>query len=330
MASELLAKAEATQGCGSAQLMCLPLVVFRLHQARNVDLYIWPDGAEEPALYCSADVLLTEHDLEKLTERGCRALYLSRKAYGDLSEDLVASLDGILADESLGAEDRLAVLQSAMSLEVDAAFHAIDCDRFVSLSEKVAGQISSLLNEHDVVPRKLFQMLRHDFFTFTHITNVATFATLLAAELGLDEKEQRQITVGGLLHDIGKRFVPPNVLCKPGKLTQEEWDIIKEHPVRGYEDLCERDDLNLGQLMMVYSHHERIDGKGYPVGMMGDEIHPWAKMLAVVDVFDALTGARPYRSAWKAADALAYLERNVGTQFDAEMVRCWMSAMKRS
>jgi len=331
MAVSATANASGQSTCAASQLMCVPLVVFRLQQARDIDLYIWPTGDEEPTLYCSADVQLTTDDLERLVARGCRELYVSRNAYADLSDQLAASLDGILADGSIEVEERLAVLQSALALEIDAAFHAIDCDRFVTLSHDVAKQISSLLTEHEIVPRRLFQMLRHDFYTFTHITNVATFATVLAKESGItDEEEQQQITVGGLLHDIGKRFIPATILCKQGKLTDEEWDLIRSHPTRGYEDLCERDDLTYAQLMMVYSHHERIDGKGYPVGVKGESIHPWAKLLAVVDVFEALTGARPYRAPWKVSDALTYLERNAGTQFDGEMVQCWLSAMKQA
>jgi HD-GYP domain-containing protein (c-di-GMP phosphodiesterase class II) len=281
-------------------------------------------------LYCSADVLLTEQDINRLLERGCRALYLSDAAHAELSEQLTASLGDRLADNSSAPEERLAYLQSAMALEIDTAFHTIDCDRFVSLSHQIAGQINALLAETDVVPKRLVQMLRHDFYTFTHITNVATYAAILADKLGIVAEERQKITVGGLLHDIGKRFIPASILCKKGQLTPREWEQVRSHPQRGYEDLREREDLDPGQLMMVYSHHERIDGKGYPVGLVGDEIHPWARLLTVVDVFDALTGARPYRSSWKVTEALAYLERNAGTQFDGEIVQCWLSAMNQN
>jgi len=311
-------------------MMCVPLTVFRLHQARDVDLYLWPDGDEEPTLYRSADVALSTTDLERLMERGQRVLWVTRSAYADLNDQLNQSLDGILSDSAVAVEERMAVLQTALALEVDTAFHLLNCDRYVSLSQQVSRQINALLNEQAVVPRKLFEILRHDFYTFTHVTNVASFASLLADQLGIkDPLEREEITVGALLHDMGKRFIPASVLCKPGKLTDAEWRLIKTHPQRGYEDLSDRGDLNSGQLMMVYSHHERIDGKGYPVGLVAEEIHPWARLLSVVDVFEALTGARPYRPACKPADALAYLERNAGIQFDSEMTRCWISAMRQ-
>jgi len=328
MAVNAIAKTDSSTS--APHMMCVPLTVFRLHEARDVDLYIWPEGDEEPTLYRSSDVALSATDLNRLMERGHRALFVTRNAYADLSDQLNRALDGILSDYSVSVEERMAVLQTALALEVDSAFHMINCDRYVAVAQQVAGQINALLSEQAVVPRKLFEILRHDFYTFTHVTNVASFVSLLADQLGIkDAVEREQITVGALLHDIGKKFVPASVLCKPGKLNDMEWRLIKAHPQRGYEELCDREDMSAGQLMMTYSHHERIDGKGYPVGLTGDEIHPWARMLSVVDVFEALTGARPYRPAMKPSEALAYLERNAGTQFDSEIARCWISAMQR-
>jgi HD-GYP domain-containing protein (c-di-GMP phosphodiesterase class II) len=251
--------------------------------------------------------------------------------YDALDRRLKAALDGILADQSLSVESRMAVLQTAVAVEVDVAFHMIKCDRAVDLAQRMAGQITRLLDSGSLVPRKLFHMVQHDFYTFTHVTNVASFATLLADQLGISNAENREkITVGALLHDIGKRFIPPSVLCKRGKPTNEEWELIRAHPQLGYEELCDRTDLEFGQLMMVYSHHERLDGGGYPVGLEDADIHPWAKLLAVVDVFDAITSARPYRQPMKLADALEHLERQAGSHFDAEMVRCWASAMRQN
>jgi HD-GYP domain-containing protein (c-di-GMP phosphodiesterase class II) len=330
MAPNASTKPVGTTPSAPAQMMCVPLTVFRLHDAREVDLYIWQDGDDEPTLYCSSDVALTTTDLDRLTQRGYRALYVTRNAYADFSEQLHQELNRILFDESVAVEERLSVLQTAFALEVDSAFQVINCDRAVSLSKNLAQTINGLLCARTVVPHKLFDMLRHDFYTFTHVTNVASFATLLAEELGIsDPADRERITVGALLHDIGKKHVPPSVLCKPAKLDEAEWRLVKLHPQRGYEELCDRDDMTFGQLMMVYSHHERIDGKGYPVGLIGEDIHDWAKLLSVVDVFEALTGARPYRSALKPSEALEFLERNAGAQFDSEMTRCWISVMRQ-
>lgn len=310
--------------------MCVPLAVFQVLRTRDVDLYCLPEGAATPILYRSSQIAISDEDIATLRQRGHRALYVATAEYDVLDQQLKAALDGILADESLAVESRMAVLQTAAAIEVDVAFHMIKCDRAVDVAHRVAGQIARLLDGNSLAPRKLFHLVQHDFYTFIHVTNVASFATLLADQLGVSTPENREkITVGALLHDIGKRFIPANVLCKRGKPTDDEWHLIQAHPQRGYEDLSDRTDLELGQLMMVYSHHERLDGGGYPVGLVDKEIHPWAKLLAVVDVFDALTSARPYRSPMKVAEALEFLERHAGEQFDREMVRCWASAMRQ-
>src|SRR5215211_7047626 len=122
MAPNTSVKPDGSTSSAPAQLMCVPLTVFRLHDAREVDLYIWQEGAEEPTLYCSSDVALTATDLDHLMERGHRALYVTRNAYADLSEQLNRALNGILSDDSVAIEERLAVLQTALALEVDAAF----------------------------------------------------------------------------------------------------------------------------------------------------------------------------------------------------------------
>jgi HD-GYP domain-containing protein (c-di-GMP phosphodiesterase class II) len=149
---------------------------------------------------------------------------------------------------------------------------------------------------------------------------------VLAVRLGnFDSVEVAQIAAGGILHDIGKRHIPLTILNKTSKLTDAEWEVIQQHPVTGYRELAMRDDLTEGQLMMVYQHHERLDGSGYPAGITGDEIHPWAKICAVADVFDAMTCQRSYRRAIPIAEVFSYLRRMAGIKFDEDIVDCWLS-----
>ncbi len=102
------------------------------------------------------------------------------------------------------------------------------------------------------------------------------------------------------------------------------------HPVLGFRKLAHREDLFEGQLMMAYQHHERLDGKGYPVGCVESDIHPWAKLCAVVDVFEALTSQRPYRTPMPRSKALMLQQRDSGTAFDPEMLACWKSIIQRN
>jgi HD-GYP domain-containing protein (c-di-GMP phosphodiesterase class II) len=314
----------------AAQYTCVPLSVFRVQRTAPVNLYCQLDADEHPVLYRSPSIPLTDRDIEDLRNRGHRALYVANGDFNAFGHGLSESLQSTLDDNDIPPEEKFSFLQSATAAEVNAAFSAIKCDRAVSLAQTLSKQIAELLSQNTIVPRKLFAMVRHDFYTFTHVTNVAGFAALLAEKLGYtDPAEQEQITAGALLHDIGKRFIPSSLLTKKGALSEAEWNTIREHPQRGYEDLCDREDLSEGQLMMIYSHHERIDGRGYPVGLVGSEIHEWARLLAVVDVFDAITSHRPYRTPMKLAEGLEYLQRHVGAHFESEMVRCWVSTMQQ-
>jgi HD-GYP domain-containing protein (c-di-GMP phosphodiesterase class II) len=133
-----------------------------------------------------------------------------------------------------------------------------------------------------------------------------------------------------MLHDVGKRFIPSAILHKDGQLSPEEREMLETHPLRGYVELCDRPGLEFGQLMMVYQHHERIDGGGYPVRILGDEIHPWAKMLSVINVFDGMTAKRGQVRPAKLENVLDYQRQQAGTQFDPEVVKCWISIMSKA
>jgi HD-GYP domain-containing protein (c-di-GMP phosphodiesterase class II) len=138
------------------------------------------------------------------------------------------------------------------------------------------------------------------------------------------------IGTAAVLHDIGKRQVPSAVLNKPGRLDAEEWDLVQEHPRTGFDQLAPRGDLTWDQLMMIYQHHERLDGRGYPVGLEGDEIHEWARICAIADVFDALTSERPYRKPDTLDKVLDYLQSLAGNSLDKEMIHCWTMIAKHS
>ena len=118
--------------------------------------------------------------------------------------------------------------------------------------------------------------------------------------------------------------IDQRVLAKRGRLSIEEYREVQRHPVVGLVQLAACSDLTQGQLLMVYQHHERLDGSGYPVGVVDDEIHCWAKLCAVVDVFAALTSDRAHRSAMPTLQALECLQRDLGNSFDPEILACWV------
>jgi len=163
-----------------------------------------------------------------------------------------------------------------------------------------------------------------DTETEGHSERVAAYTMLIAHQLGLPKEELPHIERGALLHDIGKIGVPDHILYKPGPLTPDEWEIMRQHPVIGYR-MCMKVGMLHPAAPIVLHHHERWDGKGYPHGLSGEEIPLGARIFAIADTLDAMTSNRPYRKALSFAQAREEIERCAGTQFDPELVKVFLS-----
>jgi HD-GYP domain-containing protein (c-di-GMP phosphodiesterase class II) len=259
-----------------------------------------------------------------LSKQSERVLYMASHDFMRYEAQLERHLDSLSRRSDVAPQQRVAALQSIAGPAIERTMTAVHADRAVEQSRRVGRQIVQLLGQSELAPSELFRMLRHDHYTYTHILNVSSYCLLLAERLGIrDAAQLEEITVGGLMHDLGKRHLPPSLLTKPDKLTPQERQLIEAHPRWGFEELVRTGEATEGQLMMVYQHHEHIDGGGYPVRVMRDEIHPWARLCAVADVFDALTCLRPYRKPMSSRSALEFMQQRAGRQFDAEMLQCW-------
>lgn len=161
-----------------------------------------------------------------------------------------------------------------------------------------------------------------DSYTAGHNYRVALYALKLAEEMGLSSSQLRAIAQGGLVHDIGKIYIPDGILNKPGKLTPEERSIIEAHPVSGF-DICKRLGFMTDELAVIRSHHEKWDGTGYPDRLSGENIPLVARITAVADVYDALTSSRAYRHAMSHEEAMEILLKESGNHFDPRCIRAW-------
>lgn len=163
-----------------------------------------------------------------------------------------------------------------------------------------------------------FALDAKDPYTHGHSLRVTLYSLILANSLDLSDEVLEEIETAGLLHDIGKIGIPQSILCKPGKLTDEEFEIMKSHPEQGEKMI-----MNIKKLKLIANwlrtHHERWDGKGYPSGLKGDEIPISARIIALADTYDAMTSTRPYRKELEHEVAIQEIARCAGTQFDPEL-----------
>jgi HD-GYP domain-containing protein (c-di-GMP phosphodiesterase class II) len=319
----------STSRSASGEGGMVPVAVRTLLPSAEVqfDLYILHGEGGQPRLFRQHDYPFTQDDLEKLLERGIQTLYVS---YADSKSYTDYLLARVVEDETIPLAKRYEVLREAARAVLTSALASKNVDRVVGATGDVAAQMVGTICNSNAVLFDIFELMAHDYGTFAHMMNASTYAVLLAHAFGIsNQQELIEIGQGALLHDVGKLEISPKILGKRERLTEDETQIIKRHPACGFRKLSRRNDLSWSQLMMVYQHHERCDGRGYPANLLRSEIHEWARLCAIADVFDALTNDRSYRNAAALDDVLQYFDAQAGQGFDEEMVHCLIAAMTR-
>jgi len=207
--------------------------------------------------------------------------------------------------------------------------HLLLSDRALWLEKRVKQAIGEIeQREQDTMMRLARVGELRDNYTGRHVKRIGQYAALLARELGQEDAFCRLIEHAAPLHDIGKVGIPDAILLKAGSLTKDEWTLMKTHPQLGHDLLAESPSpvMQLGATIALH-HHERYDGTGYPHGLSGDQVPLAARIVTVVDIFDALLSRRPYKPAWPLPEVLSHLERLSGQALDPECLRAFFSVL---
>lgn len=186
--------------------------------------------------------------------------------------------------------------------------------------------LGCILNSDEVL-MVLTDTLIYDEYIYQHSFQVTLYSLAIAKELGYSYDKLKVIGIGALLHDVGKMMVPSEVLFKPDRLTDQEFETIKQHASNGFEILRNLHTVSLLVAHCAFQHHERIDGSGYPRGLTEDEIHPFAKIIAVADVFDAVTSNRVYRGKMLPCEGIDIIKSGRGTIFDQDVVDAFLKSV---
>lgn len=275
--------------------------------------YITIDKAESgmtlaKALFDSEDrvlvgrgIMLTQDYIEKLEKRGFGGFYIE----DELSKD-------IHIEETISLELRSRAAKCLRELDIDAT---ID----------VAKEIVRQLQEAATLSLDMIDLKNFDNYTYLHSVNVAVLSTVIGIGLDMKEAELVDLCAGAMLHDLGKLSIEPEIINKTGFLTSEEYEIVKSHSRISYDLIKEKWNIAATTKAAVLEHHENEDGSGYPLGLSGEDIHRFAKIIHVADVYDALTTKRPYKKAYSIPEAMEYLMGSCGRLFDKQMVEAFMS-----
>ncbi len=201
-------------------------------------------------------------------------------------------------------------------------------DRAAWLAEEVAKATADIRRREQETVLRLSRAAEYrDPETGAHLLRMSHYARLIARVIGLPEAEQELLLEASPMHDVGKVGIPDAILLKPGRLDETEFAIMKRHPQIGYEILAgSQAPLLQSAATIALTHHEKFDGSGYPNGLAGQDIPLYGRIVAVADVFDALTSERPYKKAWSMERARAFLQEQSGRHFDPQLVEAFLSA----
>ncbi|WP_275627874.1 HD-GYP domain-containing protein [Pseudomonas sp. 273] len=229
-------------------------------------------------------------------------------------------------EDELRAAHRLCVQSKRAVMEM---FQDARMGKAVSAghAQELVEQIAASVQRHPNALISLARLKNADEYTYLHSVAVCALMIALARQLGLDEALVREAGVAGLLHDIGKMHVPMELLNKPGRLDEQEFARVREHPRRGLDILIQGRQVGALVLDVCLHHHEKLDGSGYPHHLAGEQISLFARMGAVCDIYDAITSDRPYKAGWDPAESIRRMGQWCGTHLDEQVFRAFVKCL---
>ncbi|RNB61227.1 HD-GYP domain-containing protein [Brevibacillus gelatini] len=286
-----------------------------IHKCQPGDKLARSIYAENGTVLVGAGVELTGRMIERLKNKNINSLYIEDKRTDDIMVDTVIS-------ESTRRQAMSIIHDTFRGIqEVPQKWQLLFSDKNLGRQLKqVMSAVADELKGNKSAMNLLADACAFDNYIFSHSFNVALYSTALAINTGCTEKEILDISIGGMLHDIGKMQIPDQILKKPGRLTPEEYEVMKKHAEIGFEMLRRQDDIPLLAAHCALQHHERWNGSGYPRKLKNTEIHPYGRLMAVADVFDALTAHRVYRRGMLPHEAMEVLYSGSDILFDQAYV----------
>ncbi len=217
-------------------------------------------------------------------------------------------------------------VKSRVSTGIQYLYSNTDSEDFADTSNNITRDLMRAIDDNQAIAVDISALKVSDEYTFKHSVDVATMSMIIAKKYGLSEKEVYDIGIAGLLHDVGKSKIPNEVLNKPGKLTDEEFALMKKHSILGYGILKDKGEISEPISLGVLQHHEKLNGKGYPMGVEKNQIHLFAKILTVADIYDALVTERIYKKAYSQRDALEMI-MSMTEELDIDVMKSFMDSV---
>lgn len=279
----------------------------------------------------SRGAILDEYVIESMIKLGVMSVYIQEGEYEPEDEEKNICPEAEKQIEKLRTEDRSNVtlsnsVRQRVSEGIQYIYNNTDSPELLNATNSIAGDLMDAIESNNAVAIDINALKTSDEYTFKHSVDVATISMILAKSQGLTKSETYEIGVAGLLHDLGKTKVPLEILNKPGRLDDDEFAVMKQHPVFGYRMVKQLPEISDAVALGVLQHHEKINGKGYPLGANDQQISSYAKILTVADIYDALVTERPYKSAFSQRDAVEMI-MSMTMELDMSAMKSFLNSM---
>lgn len=275
--------------------------------------------------------ILDEYIIDSLIKLGVMNVYIQDGEVDEDEDKIVISAVAQKKIDKLYTDDRSKValsnsVRERISHGIQSIYNNTDTANLANTTASITNDLLEAIDSNNAIAIDIGELKMSDEYTFKHSVDVATISMILAKQQGMSKKEIYEIGVAGLLHDIGKTKVPLEILNKPGRLDYNEFEIMKQHSVFGYRMIKDKPDFSEHVALGVLQHHEKINGTGYPMGVNENQISPYAKILSVADIYDALITERPYKQAFSQRDAVEMIMSMTG-ELDINAMKSFLESM---
>ncbi|PIS10793.1 MAG: HD family phosphohydrolase [Bdellovibrio sp. CG10_big_fil_rev_8_21_14_0_10_47_8] len=289
----------------------------------SFDLYLRIN--DQNIIYLRAGDKLVQEKIEALGSRDSGSHFLvkeeDRKAYKNYVHDQMIS-------EDLNVREKAILLRESSMTLVEELYENPDVNKALDGARPLIEEFVTFMKAEPEAMAHLISLSGHDFYTYNHSLDVGIYSLGLAEASGIsNKKELEEMGIAALFHDVGKRQVSLDILCKKGGLNDAEWAQMQKHPQYGLLILNQNDNISDAVKAACFEHHESWTGNGYPQSISGDEIHPFARIVAITDTYDALTTQRSYNVPMKPLDAVTMMKEKLAGRYDPDLLKAMYSVL---
>ncbi len=298
------------------------LTTIRPDKVTSFNIYVFID--EKYYLYLKAGDRISDGKIESLHNRDTGASFFVKTSDKDLYRMWVREE---MNSNTLTPEQKAKILRESSIAIMEDLFEVEDVNQAMDAARPIVTEFINFMEFHPDSIHFMLSLSGHDFYTYNHSLDVSIYALGLGGVLGYDKKTLEELGLGSLFHDVGKRNVSLDILCKKGPLDEAEWAQMKMHAAFGLQILNQHPNISDAVKAAAFEHHESWEGNGYPQQLKGQEIHPFARIVALTDTYDAMTTQRSYNKPMSPLDALTMMKEKLAGRYDPDMLKALHSVL---